>query len=244
MVSKIDMPARQRTIRSFVRRAGRLTASQARALQDLWPEYGLTFSSDPIALDALFGRTAPVVLEIGFGNGETLVQQAMEHPEFDFLGIEVHEPGVGHCLIEARDAGVSNLRLIRHDAVEVLDAMIPSGSLARVNLYFPDPWPKKRHHKRRIVQPRFLQVVADRLAPGGSFHVATDWENYAQHIEAAIQESGRFECAEKRVHSGDRPLDRPGTKFERRGLRRGHRIHDWRFLRNDNRPRGLASRDL
>ena len=233
MTSGTDTPARHRTVRSFVRRAGRLTPSQERALGELWPAFGVAFDADPLDFEVLFGRSAPVVLEIGFGNGETLVQQAAQHPEFDFVGIEVHEPGVGHCLIKAREAGIGNLRLIRHDAVEVLETMVPPASLARVNLYFPDPWPKKRHHKRRIVQPRFLDLVADRLAPGGALHVATDWENYAEHIEAEVEQSGRFECAERRVHSGDEPLDRPGTKFERRGLRHGHRIRDWRFVRRD-----------
>lgn len=231
MTSNPDTRPHRRPIRSFVRRAGRVTASQQRALEELWPAYGVEFDGRPIRFDVLFGRAAPVVLEIGFGNGETLVRQAAENPSLDFLGIEVHEPGVGHCLLMARDAGLSNLRLIRHDAVEVLETMIPTGSLARVNLYFPDPWPKKRHHKRRIMQPQFLETVGDRLSAGGSFNVATDWAGYAQHIDALVSESGRFECVERRVHSGDRPLDRPGTKFERRGLRRGHRIWDWRFVR-------------
>jgi tRNA (guanine-N7-)-methyltransferase len=244
MTPESDKPARRRSIRSFVRRAGRLTASQQRALDELWPEFGVAFDGEPLRFDALFGRVAPVVMEIGFGNGETLVQQAAEHPEADFLGIEVHEPGVGHCLIKAREAGVRNLRLIRHDAIEVLDAMIPPASLARVNLYFPDPWPKKRHHKRRIVQLPFLDLVAERLVPGGSFNVATDWENYAEHIEAVVHESGRFRCVEKRVHAGDAPLDRPGTKFERRGLRHGHRIRDWHFERADDPPQRLATREL
>ena len=231
MTSKFDAAPGHRTIRSFVRRAGRMTNSQERALAELWPVFGVEFDAAPLDFQTLFGRRAPVVLEIGFGNGETLVQQAMEHPDFDFLGIEVHEPGVGHCLLKARDAGITNLRLIRHDAIEVLAAMVPPGSLARVNLYFPDPWPKKRHHKRRIVQPGFLDLVADRLAPGGSLNVATDWEDYAEHIDAMLEECPRFECDERREHGGDRPLDRPGTKFERRGLRRGHRIWDWRHLR-------------
>ncbi|MDH3586907.1 MAG: tRNA (guanosine(46)-N7)-methyltransferase TrmB [Gammaproteobacteria bacterium] len=244
MTSSKDSPSRLRTVRSFVRRSGRLTTSQQRALEELWPGYGVEFDGKLIRFDSLFGRAAPVVLEIGFGNGETLVQQATENPGLDFLGIEVHEPGIGHCLLNARDANVRNLRLIRHDAVEVLDAMIPTASLSRVNLYFPDPWPKKRHHKRRIVQPRFLETVAERLSAGGSFNVATDWADYAEHIDAAVRESGRFVCVEKRVHSGDRPLDRPGTKFERRGLKRGHRIWDWRFVRADNRPKGLASGEL
>lgn len=232
MTSGTDMYSGRRSIRSFVRRAGRLTSSQRRAIEELWPEFGVPFGEEVLRFGALFGREAPVVLEVGFGNGETLVQQAAEHPDHDFLGIEVHEPGVGHCLIKARDAAVNNLRLIMHDAVEVLDVMVAPGSLARVNLYFPDPWPKKRHHKRRIVQPRFLDMVAQRLSPGGSFNVATDWQNYAEHIERMVAESGRFECDVKRVHSGDEPLDRPGTKFERRGLRRGHRIWDWRFVRS------------
>ena len=244
MNAESDKPARRRSIRSFVRRAGRLTPSQQRALEELWPEFGVASGNRALSFDALFGRVAPVVMEIGFGNGETLVQQAAEHPEADFLGIEVHEPGVGHCLLKAREAGVTNLRLIRHDAIEVLDAMIPPASLARVNLYFPDPWPKKRHHKRRIVQLPFLDLVADRLVPGGSFNVATDWENYAGHIEAMVRESGRFRCAERRVHGGDAPLDRPGTKFEHRGLRHGHRIRDWRFVRADEALDRLASREL
>ena len=174
MGSETDTQSRRRTIRSFVRRAGRLTPSQQRALKELWPEFGVPFSREPLQFEALFGRTAPVVLEIGFGNGDTLVQLAAEHPDLDFLGIEVHEPGVGHCLLEARDAGVTNLRLIRHDAVEVLEAMIAPASLSRINLYFPDPWPKKRHHKRRLVQPAFLKLVASRLSPDGTFNVATD----------------------------------------------------------------------
>jgi len=233
-----------RTIRSFVRRAGRLTDSQRRALAELGPTLVIEFLEEPLSFPDLFGRVAPVVVEIGFGNGETLVEQAARDPDRDYIGIEVHEPGVGHCLIKAREAGVRNLRLIRHDAVEVLDAMIPPASLARLNLYFPDPWPKKRHHKRRIVQLPFLDLVADRLAPGGSFNVATDWENYAEDIEAKVSESGRFRCAEQRVHGGDEPLDRPGTKFERRGLRHGHRIWDWRFVRTDDEPDGLATREL
>ncbi len=244
MKSNKDSPSRLRTVRSFVRRAGRMTASQQRALLELWPSFGVEFGNEPLRFDTLFGRSAPVVLEIGFGNGETLVQQAEQHPEFDFLGIEVHEPGVGHCLLKARDAGIRNLKLICHDAVEVIDAMIPLASLSRVNLYFPDPWPKKRHHKRRIIQPRFLEAVAERLSSGGSLHIATDWENYAEHIEAAVRDSGRFECAERRVHEGDKPLDRPRTKFERRGLRHGHQIRDWCFVRTDKSSAGLASSEL
>ena len=226
-----DDSKHRRPIRSFVRRAGRLTESQRRALEDLWPEWGVEYSPAPLHLDALFGRRAPRVLEIGFGNGATLVQQAAQHPERDFIGVEVHEPGVGHCLIAIRDAAISNLRLIMHDAVEVLQDQVPAASLQRINLYFPDPWPKKRHHKRRILQPAFLGLCAERLVPGGSLHIATDWANYAEHIDALLAGAAGFSCAERREHDGDAPLDRPMTKFERRGLGKGHRIWDWRFER-------------
>jgi len=171
------------------------------------------------------------VLEIGFGNGDSLVELAATLPDVDCLGIEVHEPGIGHCLIRIRETGTENLKLISHDAIEVLDTGIAAESLSRINLYFPDPWPKKRHHKRRIVNPRFLDLAASALEPRGSLNVATDWDNYAEHIDEQLAADPRFECAERRVHDGDRPLDRPATKFERRGLKRGHRIHDWRFER-------------
>ncbi len=222
---------RNRPIRSFVRRAGRMTTSQQRALDELWPIYGIDYTTTALDLDKAFGRGAARVLEIGFGNGESLVQQAAANPETDYLGIEVHEPGVGHCLLQARDAGISNLKLIVHDAIEVLATQIPTASLNRINLYFPDPWPKKRHHKRRIVQPAFLRLCADRLAEGGTLHIATDWENYAEHIDEALAAAGEFACAERREHGGEAPLDRPRTKFERRGLRHGHRIWDWKFIK-------------
>ena len=228
MAHDADPPRSRRPIRSFVRRAGRLTPSQQRAREQLWPVYGIDFEPRPLELATLFGRKAPIVLEIGFGNGETLVAQAAASPELDFIGIEVHEPGIGHCLLAARDADLGNLRLIAEDAVEVLRQQIPPGSLSRINLYFPDPWPKKRHHKRRLIQPAFLEVCADRLQTGGSLHIATDWANYAEHIDAVLGACARFSCSERREHAGDRPLDRPVTKFERRGLREGHRICDWR----------------
>jgi tRNA (guanine-N7-)-methyltransferase len=217
----------RRTIRSFVRRTGRITPSQEKALHELWPSYGFEFTEAPLDLQALFGRQAKVVLEIGFGNGESLVQQAVLKPEQNYIGIEVHEPGVGHCLLKASDAGIVNLRLVAYDAIDVLTRQIPANSLSRLNLYFPDPWPKKRHHKRRIVQPEFLNLVADRLAPGGTLHIATDWSDYADHIDLMIAQSDRFDICERREHGGDRPFDRPRTKFERRGLKKGHRIWDW-----------------
>jgi len=225
----IGIEPHHRQIRSFVRRAGRLTTSQQRALDKLWPDYGLNYVPEPIDFEDTYGRKAPVVLEIGFGNGDTLVEQAAASPSEDFLGIEVHEPGVGHCLIAANSAAASNLRLIVHDAIDVLEHQVPSASLRRINLYFPDPWPKKRHHKRRIVQPRFLDLCADKLEPGGAIHIATDWANYAAHIDEVFAASAGFRGTERREHDGDRPFKRPMTKFERRGLRRGHRIVDWRF---------------
>ena len=222
----------KRTIRSFVRRTGRRTPSQEKALHELWPRFGVDYSPALLDLAALFGRNAPVTLEIGFGNGESLVQQAAASPDRDFIGIEVHEPGIGHCLLKARGAGIDNLRLIMHDAVEVLSNQVPVASVVRVNLYFPDPWPKKRHHKRRIVQHDFLVLVADRLIPGGTFNVATDWADYAEHIDEIIANSGLFSVAERREHDGSRPLDRPQTKFELRGLKKGHRIVDWCFTKD------------
>ena len=220
---------RRRSVQSFVRRAGRMTASQKRALDRLWPDYGIAFANEALDLAAIFGRDAPRVFEIGFGNGDSLVEFASTMPKFDFIGVEVHKPGVGHCLIRAREAGISNLRLIIHDAVEVLEHQIPKASINRINLYFPDPWPKKRHHKRRIIKPGFLAHCARALVPGGSLHIATDWENYAEHIDETLSSSTEFNLVERREHAGDEPLDRPQTKFERRGLRHGHRIWDWRY---------------
>jgi tRNA (guanine-N7-)-methyltransferase len=227
-----DTNTRKRTIRSFVRRAGRITPSQQRAFETLWPVYGVEYRAELLVFERLFGRSAPVVLEIGFGNGETLVEQAAASPDRDFIGIEVHEPGIGHCMLKADETGVTNLRLINHDAIEVLTHQVPHGSLSRLNLYFPDPWPKKRHHKRRIIAPSFLELVADRLTDTGTLNVATDWANYAEHIDEALSRSDRFSCIERREHDGEQPLDRPQTKFERRGLRKGHRICDWCFQKN------------
>jgi tRNA (guanine-N7-)-methyltransferase len=232
MTENSKSPDLTRTIRSFVRRAGRLTPGQERAMESLWPVFGLEYSPEPLDLDDIFGRTADRILEIGFGNGETLVEQAANHRDRDYIGIEVHVPGVGHCLLHAEKAELQNLRLIGHDAIDVLRQQIPEASLARVNLYFPDPWPKKRHHKRRIVKPSFLALVAGKLCDGGALHIATDWANYAEHIDEAVEASGLYHVAERRVHDGENALDRPMTKFERRGLGKGHRIFDWRLVRN------------
>lgn len=213
-----------------MRRTGRITPAQGRALDELWPLFGIEYSADSLNLDEVFGRAAERILEIGFGNGESLVQEAAARPEIDFLGVEVHEPGIGHCLIAAHDRGLTNLRIIKHDAVEVLQQQLPDGALERINLYFPDPWPKKRHHKRRLVQAAFLRLAASKLAAGGTLQIATDWENYAEHIDELIAGSPEFTLAERHVHDDESAApDRQTTKFERRGLRQGHNIWDWRL---------------
>ena len=221
-----------RVVRSFVRREGRMTPAQERAFERLWGRFGIDYGPLPLDLEKIFGRNAERVLEIGFGNGETLVAQAAGDPARDYIGVEVHRPGVGHCLLAADAAGLHNLRVIVHDAVEVLREQVPAGSLQRVNVYFPDPWPKKRHHKRRLLQPPFLELVTARLGPGGTLRIATDWQNYAEHIDEVLAASSALRVIERREHAGDAPLDRPVTKFERRGLEKGHRIVDWCIARS------------
>jgi tRNA (guanine-N7-)-methyltransferase len=221
-----------RTIRSFVRRTGRLTPAQARALGELWPAYGLEYAAGLLDLEKIFGRSGEKVLEIGFGNGESLIDLAQANSTMDFIGVEVHEPGVGHCLINAREANVTNLRVIMHDAIEVLQQQIADAALSRINLLFPDPWPKKRHHKRRIVQAAFLQLAAAKLRPAGSLHIATDWANYAEHVDEVVAACEYFRVEQKSEHFGDQALARSTTKFEKRGLKKGHKIYDWRLIRN------------
>ena len=219
----------RRGIRSFVQRAGRITKAQERALAELWPRWGVEFSPAPLDLDALFGRQAPRVLEIGIGDGETLLALAATRPEADFLGIEVHTPGIGHCLLGIESRGLTNIRLGSHDAVEVLESQLPDASLDEVLLYFPDPWPKKRHHKRRIVQPAFVELVARRLKPGGTFRLATDWAPYAGHMLEVLRASPSFTNASTTGDYVPRPESRPQTKFERRGERLGHEVFDLAF---------------
>lgn len=228
-----DEPPRPlRQVRSFVLREGRLTAGQQRAFETLWPRWGLDFTGQPLDLPTVFGNDHPVHLEIGFGNGESLAAMAQAHPGRNYVGIEVHRPGVGHLLLRLEELGCENVRVMRHDAVEVLDTMLPTASLAGIYLFFPDPWHKKRHHKRRILQPALLDQLARVIRPGGFFHAATDWQDYAEHMLAVLgADRQRFENAAGAGRYLPRPDDRPLTKFERRGQGLGHGVWDLIFHR-------------
>ncbi len=194
------------------------------------PRFGIEYRVQPLDFQAVFGRIAPVVAEIGFGMGDTTARIAAENPGVDYLGIEVHMPGVGSLLKQVGEHKLTNVRIVRHDAVEVLQAMVPPGSLAGIHVFFPDPWPKKRHHKRRLLQPAFTALAASRLAPGGYIHVATDWEEYAGHVlEVLSATPGLANTAEAYA---PRPGSRPETKFERRGLDLGHGVWDIVFTRS------------
>ena len=223
---------RNRPIRSFVMRTGRMTTGQTRALEELWPRYGVEFSPEPLSLDALFGRAAPRTLEIGFGNGEHLAALATAHPERDYFGIEVHRPGVGHLLLLAATNNLTNVRASSHDAVEVLREQIAAGSLDEVLVLFPDPWHKKRHHKRRLIQPPFVELIASRLRPGGVLRLATDWEEYAmQMLEVLNAAKPLFANLSPTGDWMPRPEERAPTRFEKRGARLGHGVWDLAFSR-------------
>ncbi|OOE40398.1 tRNA (guanosine(46)-N7)-methyltransferase TrmB [Salinivibrio kushneri] len=220
-----------RKVRSFVRREGRLTKGQEQALNESWPTMGIDFEATELDWLQVFGNDNPVVLEIGFGMGASLVEMAKNAPEKNFVGIEVHTPGVGACLMAAREAGVTNLRVMCHDAVEVFEQMLPKDSLDTVQLFFPDPWHKKRHHKRRIVQLPFAEMVRDKLKVGGVFHMATDWENYAEHMIDVMEAAPHYQNVAQEGLYVPRPDDRPLTKFEQRGQRLGHGVWDIKYTR-------------
>ena len=204
-----------------------MSPGQTRAIETLWPRYGIDYATVPIDFAQAFGRRAPVVLEIGFGMGETTAAIADARREVDFLGVEVHGPGVGALLARVDAMGLSNVRVVRHDAVEVVDAMIAPASLAGVHVFFPDPWPKKRHHKRRLLQPAFVHALAERLAPGGYFHAATDWEQYAGEMLTTLEAESLLRNTVEGF--APRPATRPLTKFEARGQRLGHAVFDLVF---------------
>jgi len=220
-----------RSIRSFVIRAGRITEAQQRALEEQWPKYGVEFEPQPLDLDALFGRQAPRVVEIGFGNGENLAALAAAHPERDYLGIEVHRAGVGRLMLAAETGQLTNVRISNHDAVEVLEHQLPAQSLDEMLILFPDPWHKKRHHKRRLVQSPFISLAASRLRPGGVLRLATDWEAYAVQM---LEVLGASDVLVNESSDGgyiEKPAERITTRFEKRGQRLGHGVWDLAFRR-------------
>lgn len=219
----------RRAIRSFVLRQGRFSAAQQRAYTSLMPVFGVPYAMQTLDLDAIFGRPAPKILEIGFGMGETTAAIAQACPDRDFLGIEVHTPGVGGLLKLIEEHGTTNVRIVQQDAVDVVTHMIAPGTLHGVHVFFPDPWPKKRHHKRRLLQPAFVQQLAERIAPGGYLHAATDWEEYALEILDTLSAEPLLQNSAPRFAL--RPEYRPLTKFERRGMDLGHGVWDLIFLR-------------
>ena len=216
-------------IRSYVLRQGRFSPGQQRAYAELLPRLGIAYRPESLNFREIFGRAAPTVVEIGSGMGETTVRIAGENPGTDYLAIEVHAPGVGSLLKQLDENAVANVRVVQHDAVEVMRDMVPCDSLTGIHIFFPDPWPKKRHHKRRLIQPAFAGLAAARLAPGGYLHVATDWQDYAEHVLGVLlQVPGLRNTAEA---FAPRPATRPETKFERRGLKLGHGVWDIVFRR-------------
>ena len=222
-MSEVEHP---RAVRSFVTRAGRITPAQQRALVELWPKYGLEFSPHTLELCALYARSAHCTIEIGFGNGDNLLRLAGAHPEHDFLGIEVHRAGIGRLLLALEAQQLRNVRIVCHDAVEVLEAQVPPLSVQEILILFPDPWPKKRHHKRRLLQPAFAALAASRLAAGGQLRLATDWEPYAQHMLETLNASATLENLAADGGFVPRPSEREPTRFERRGERLGHEVWD------------------
>lgn len=231
MAESVPPPA-ARAIRSFVLRQGRISTAQQRAYDTLLPKYGVAYAPGQLDFTSLFGRAAPTVLEIGFGMGETTAAIAAAQPEHNFLAIEVHTPGVGSLLKQLDADGLTNVRVIQHDAVDVLNTMIPPASLAGCHLYFPDPWPKKRHHKRRIVQGPLIALLASRLAPGAYFHAATDWKEYADWMLEVLRAEPLLENTAEDF--APRPAWRPQTKFETRGLRLGHGVWDLLFRKRSS----------
>jgi tRNA (guanine-N7-)-methyltransferase len=226
----MEPPAHEQHIRSYVLRAGRLGPGQQRALAELGPRFVLPFQPTPLDVAASFGRVAPVILEIGFGMGDATAQFAAATPAQDIIGVEVHQPGIGALLRRIGDGGLDNIRIVRHDAVQVLQQMLAPASLAGVHVWFPDPWHKKRHHKRRLIQPAFVELVCSRLAPGAYLHCATDWQPYAeQMLDVLAAEPGLVNAAGSGY--APRPAWRPLTKFEARGLKLGHGVWDLLFSR-------------
>lgn len=223
----------KRKVRSFVLRTGRLSDFQRNMMNDHWHIYGLSHQNQPFDFKKIYGNDNPVILEIGFGMGKSLVEMAEQNPDKNYLGIEVHTPGVGACIAYAVEKKVNNLRVICHDATEILRDCIADGSLAGLQLFFPDPWHKAKHHKRRIVQPHFVQVVCKKLVSHGFIHMATDWENYAEQMLDVLQNHGQLRNTSTTNDYIPRPESRPLTKFEQRGHRLGHGVWDLYFIKTE-----------
>lgn len=221
-----------RRIKSYVIRAGRMTEAQREGLDVGWPRFGLLAETGTLDYDAVFEQRGPVVFEIGFGMGQSLLAQALSEPDHRYVGVEVHRPGVGKLLHDAMEAKATNIRVYCHDAVEVLEQCIPATSLDRVQVFFPDPWHKKKHHKRRLIQPEFLSLLARHMKPGAMLHLATDWENYAEHMLEVLTPHPDFKNTMPEAEPyAPRPESRPLTKFEKRGERLGHGVWDLLFKR-------------
>ncbi len=223
--------SKHRNIRSYVLRKGRLTVAQQLALDELWPHYGIERGKTVLEYGEHFARPADVILEIGFGNGESTWQMAQQEPDKNFIGIEVHEPGVGHLLMALEEHAIENVRIACEDAVPFLQHRVACGSLAGVRIYFADPWPKKRHHKRRIIQPEFVSQLAHCMTQGGILHLATDWQPYAEHVLEVMQFSPDFVNLSVTGDYCERPDWRPYTKYEKRGERLGHEVRDLLYQR-------------
>jgi tRNA (guanine-N7-)-methyltransferase len=229
--SESSAPRHRRTIRSFVLREGRITPAQQRAFAEHWARFGIDYTGTPVDLDALFGRAAPRVLEIGFGNGEALARAGQHDTARDYLGIEVHRPGIGRLMNALATHDVGNVRIWNHDAVEVLGYAISAGALDEVRIWFPDPWPKKRHHKRRLIQPAFIELLATRVKEGGLLHLATDWPEYALHMREVLAPQPGWRLREGDSGESRRPAWRIETRFERRGIDLGHPVTDLLYER-------------
>lgn len=220
-----------RPVRSFVLRGGRLTEGQKRALEELWPCFGIEPGDSELDFGILFGNDHPVIVEIGFGNGDATWRMASAHPEENYLGVEVHRPGVGRLLLMLEEHDIHNVRIACQDAVDFLQKRVPQASLDGVRIYFPDPWPKKRHHKRRIIQRPFVELLAQKMKSGGILHMATDWEPYAEHMLDVMHEALAFENLSPESGACPQPEWRPPTKYEKRGERLGHAVKDLLFRR-------------
>ena len=221
-------PSLRRKVRSFVKREGRMSSRQRNAIDKLFLRFGIIFNDNPVELSNLFGSLAPTILEIGFGMGDSLAQMAMDNPNINYVGVEVHRPGVGSLLANIEENQIKNIRVINHDAVEVLQKSIPDNTLDGIQIFFPDPWPKKRHFKRRLIQPPFVELLARKLQPDGKLHIATDWKNYAEWIEDIMVDNPDFIKLPENT-----PHQRPLTKFEKRGLELGHAVWDLQYKKHE-----------